>query len=83
MARLLYFGVVGDKAGRREETLALPAEVRTGADLRGFLIARTPALAEPLTDGRVRLAVNQEIAPWEAELGDGDEIAFLPPMSGG
>ena len=31
----------------------------------------------------LRLAVNGEFASWEKPLVDGDEVAFLPPVSGG
>jgi len=31
----------------------------------------------------LRLAVNGEFAAWERPLADGDEVAFLPPVSGG
>jgi sulfur-carrier protein len=31
----------------------------------------------------VRVAINQRFASWDAPLTDGDELAFLPPISGG
>ncbi len=31
----------------------------------------------------VRVAINQQFASWEAPLAGGDELAFLPPISGG
>jgi molybdopterin synthase sulfur carrier subunit len=31
----------------------------------------------------VRVAINQQFARWEAPLAGGDELAFLPPISGG
>jgi sulfur-carrier protein len=31
----------------------------------------------------VRVAINQQFASWDAPLADGDELAFLPPISGG
>ncbi|MDG2253308.1 MAG: MoaD/ThiS family protein [Methylophilaceae bacterium] len=31
----------------------------------------------------VRVAINQTIAEWQSPLFDGDELAFLPPITGG
>jgi molybdopterin synthase sulfur carrier subunit len=31
----------------------------------------------------VRVAINQQFATWDASLAAGDELAFLPPISGG
>ena len=51
--------------------------------------ARTPTgamttLAVAITASRVRIALNgQLIAPGEVRAGNGDELAFLPPVSGG
>ncbi len=31
----------------------------------------------------IRVAINQQFASWDAPLAAGDELAFLPPISGG
>jgi sulfur-carrier protein len=76
--RLLYFASLADRAGCSAETLdsnagdpgALYAEV---AARHGFAMARE----------RVRVAINGRFAAWEQALQPGDEIVFLPPVSGG
>jgi molybdopterin synthase sulfur carrier subunit len=40
-------------------------------------------LVDELRSGRVRVAVNQELIRGDAPIREGDEIAFIPPVSGG
>ena len=77
---MLFFGRMHELAGHREESEELP-EGATLADLFECYIKRFPALAgfrSSLVASR-----NQEFAAWDTELAEGDEIAFLPPVSGG
>ena len=83
MARLLYFAHLRERAGRAEETLHLPPHVKTGRHLLNWLSEERPELAEILKNGKVRLALDQEIAPLDATIGDAREIALFPPMTGG
>lgn len=48
------------------------------------LIQETPELA-PILENRkmLKISINQEFVSFETEVKDGDEIAFLPPLSGG
>jgi MoaE-MoaD fusion protein len=73
--RIRLFAALRERAGSGEIELELPDGARVG-----------DALAElaPLTDGvPVVMAVNQEYAEPEAVLSSGDEIALIPPVSGG
>lgn len=82
MAKLLYFGRLGDLAGTLEETLDLPSDIETAGDLRTWLDLRFDAdgaLLEPT----VRIAVNNEISFDTTAVSDRDEIAFMPPVGGG
>ena len=78
--RVLFFGVLRDLVGCASEEVAL----REGATLRDLLAgyeAKTPRLKQFAP--ALAFAVNQEYAVPAAPLHEGDEVAFLPPVSGG
>jgi molybdopterin converting factor subunit 1 len=79
MAQLLFFGRLRDAVGTGALTASLPDHVRDTKALRAWMGAEHPALLDP----SVRIAVNAELRPGDAAVTDEDEIAFLPPMSGG
>lgn len=59
-------------------------EVPAGSSLRDvydFLRRTHPALSSD-RDG-IRVALNQEFSDWTAQVADGDELALIPPVSGG
>jgi molybdopterin converting factor subunit 1 len=78
--KVLFFGSVRELIGQDAESQELPAGA-TLADLFERYALRFPALAA----FRLSLVAsrNQELAAWDAKLAAGDEIAFLPPVSGG
>ncbi|HEV1286959.1 MAG TPA: molybdenum cofactor biosynthesis protein MoaE [Bryobacteraceae bacterium] len=78
--RVLFFGVLRDVTGLREDSIEIP-EGGLAASVFDHYSARFPRLGE--MSKSIVLAVNQKFcAPSEA-LVDGDELAFLPPVSGG
>lgn len=80
--RLRFFASLREKLGDGE-ALALP-ELSTVAAARAALIARGGVDAEALAPGRaVRAALNHKMCAESAELADGDELAFFPPVTGG
>lgn len=78
--RVLFFGRLREIVGRAEEHLELAEGARV-ADLFARYGARHPELAKLRTS--VLAAVNHDFAPWDATLRADDEVAFLPPVSGG
>jgi molybdopterin synthase sulfur carrier subunit len=82
MANLLFFGRLGDLAGGAERTLGL-SEPHAIADLIGILGQEDDLLGSALADPKVRYAINGAIVDGDALVEDEDELAFLPPVSGG
>jgi sulfur-carrier protein len=82
MAQLLFFGRLGDLAGgiEREMLLSQPHAI---TDVIGLLEPTDQLLASALVEPRVRYAINGAIVDGDALVEDEDELAFLPPVSGG
>jgi molybdopterin converting factor subunit 1 len=78
--RVLFFGILRDLAGQATDSLSLSS----GAKLRDVFThyeQRIPSLLSLKTS--IAMSVNQEYASLETNLNDGDEVAMLPPVSGG
>lgn len=78
--KVRFFGPLRDVAGGGEESVELQEGGGTGA-LTAALVLRHPGLDEYVGD--LKIAVNQRIANGEVALKEGDEVALLPPVSGG
>ena len=82
--QVLYFGWVRSRIGHGKEELSPPDGVETVADLIDWLKGRGDGYAHAFENaGAIRAAVNQEIAPHDAAIAEGDEVALFPPMTGG
>ena len=81
MVIVKLFAILKDKAGRSE--LALAFGGGTVAGLLKQVAAEYPALAESLSCGGIMASVNQEFVKMDAAVKDGDEVALMPPFSGG
>ena len=77
---VLFFGRLKDAIGHGQESIEIPPDSRI-EDLFALCVARHPGLSEH----RKAIAVsrNREFAAWSTPLEPGDEVAFLPPVSGG
>jgi molybdopterin synthase sulfur carrier subunit len=77
--KLVFLGRLEDVAGEPERVVA------TVGSVAEVLAALAPELAAALRADRVKLAVNGTLFPDHTVpvLKDGDELAFLPPVSGG
>jgi len=78
--RVLFFGQLKEIIGVAQEDAELSEGARVD-DLFERYIRRFPKLAAFRPS--IAASVNQEYAAWRAPLANGDEVAFLPPVSGG
>jgi len=78
--KVLLFGAAADRAGLRQTELPVDDDVTLG-DLWPILADRHPGLV-PMRD-TLAFAVNGEYARMEDPVSPGDEVAVLPPVSGG
>jgi len=77
--KLVFLGKLADLAGAPEQDVAGPLDW-------GTLVAALPGpLGEALQGEKVKLAVNGTVLADKRALAadDGDEVALLPPVSGG
>ena len=77
---VLFFGVLHDLTGKRRESVRLQDGARL-TDLWADYVRRFPRL-EPMA-ASLLTSVNEEFTDRSQILSDGDEVAFLPPVSGG
>src|SRR6185437_8602233 len=78
--QILFFGQLKEVAGRERDTLELPEGARVAYLLRRYAELK-PAL-QPYYDA-MAVALNQEYSEAGAPLHEGDEVALIPPVSGG
>lgn len=78
--RVLFFGVLKDLVGSAGESIELQ-DGATVADVLTHYEGRVPRIRELLPT--IALSVNQHYSGPGAVLGDNDEVALLPPVSGG
>ncbi|NVJ92409.1 MAG: molybdopterin converting factor subunit 1 [Methylocystaceae bacterium] len=82
--KVLYFAWLRTKIGCAEEEISLPENVKTVADVLDLLRTKGDAYVEALGEDKViRVAVNQDYAPLDHPVKQGDEFAIFPPVTGG
>ena len=82
MIDVLYFAWVRERIGLPRERVE--TEARTVRDLVAELAAREPRYSAAFEDtSALRVALDQELADFDAPLAGVREVAFFPPMTGG
>ncbi len=76
--RILYFASLADRAGCSEECVDSPASTANS-------IYEEARLRHGFAFGieSLRVAVNGAFVSWDSAVSDGDEVVFIPPVSGG
>ncbi len=81
---VLYFARLRECFACARESVQLPKDPASVADLLDLLRDRGGVWAEELAAGRAfRVAVNQDVATLDVPLRAGDEVAIFPPVTGG
>lgn len=82
--KLVYFAWVRERIGVPDETVTLPDNVKTIADLARYLGTRGEQYAYAFENPEiVRAALDRKHVKPDALLAGAKEIAFFPPMTGG
>ena len=82
MISIKLFGMLKTLVPGGELALDLPGKLKVKG-LVDILNVGYPEIGELVTQKKVLVSVNQEIAHWETEIRTTDEIALLPPFAGG
>ena len=78
---VLLFARLREMAGCASLSVSLAGTSATARDVWDALCAEHPRLQG--ADAGLRVAVNQAYAGWDAAVGEGDTVAFIPPVAGG
>jgi len=83
--KILYFASLREKLGLSEETVEIPAEAKSIADVMTWLRQRGPEFKAAFEEtAHIRAAINQQHVTSDKPIGeDVQEIAFFPPVTGG
>lgn len=83
MATIIFFGSLGDKVEQAEQDFQLGTSTKTAQEVFDAIGTDNPLLAEAKGNTPIKVALNQKLVSWDAVVSDGDELAFLPPVTGG
>jgi len=80
--RVRFFSTLAEKMGTREIFIEYKPGM-TIRDIAEILSTRFPQLIELIENGDILTSKNHVYASLDSKVNDGDEIAFMPPVSGG
>jgi molybdopterin synthase sulfur carrier subunit len=82
---VLFFASLRELFEKDSIEIAKPENIKTAQDLLDFYAnnEKGPWLELLAKKNTIRLAINHSVVDWDSVINDGDEIAFLPPITGG
>lgn len=81
---IVYFAWVKEQLGRDHEAVVCPEAVHTVGDLIAHLRSIDAAYQDVFSDlKKLRFALDQDFVGLEAPLGNAEELAIFPPVTGG
>ena len=82
MITVKYFASLKAIAEKEEEQIEVQSSI--SMDQLSDIISKTsPKMGDIIRNNKIMISVNQEMADANTVIHDGDEVAFLPPFSGG
>ncbi|MBT7273220.1 MAG: MoaD/ThiS family protein [Nitrospina sp.] len=82
MITVKYFANLRSIAGKEEDQFEMGSET-TLKNLSHEISKTAPKICEMILGKKIMISVNLDVASLEAIIKDGDEVALLPPFSGG
>ena len=83
MITVRLFGMTKSLAGNQSTLSLAMANGQSVKSMIELVTRRYPTIGDLIQKKKILISVNQEIAHEETKIRDGDEIALLPPFSGG
>ena len=82
MIKVKYFASLRSMSGKEEDQFDMGSET-TLKNLSHEISKTAPKICEMILGKKIMVSVNLDVASLEAIIKDGDEVALLPPFSGG
>mgnify|MGYP001591696142 CR=1 FL=1 len=82
MIKVKYFATLRSIAGKEEDRFDLGGKT-TVLKLSEAISKTSPVIGEMIREKKVMVSVNHEVVRLDDVVNDGDEVALLPPFSGG
>lgn len=83
MIKVLFFAHLSEVAGTHSLDLAFTKQKSVDAVIDDLKIHAPAPLIDALKEQTAMVSINQSYATWQSMVNDDDELAFLPPVSGG